>query len=118
LPGSSPRSAHTAPSAPTGGAIIAAARTDSCKAALRARTAQAQARGIFGAPRFFVDDETGFKAGTGNAHRLLNETDTEATYLEIGDRTAGDAVDDPEDDLQAIEVDGAWRFPHKDGSPY
>lgn len=60
----------------------------------------------------------GFKAGTGNAHRLLNETDTEATYLEIGDRTAGDEVDYPEDDLQAIEVDGAWRFLHKDGSPY
>lgn len=39
------------------GAIIAAARTDSCKAALRARTAEAQARGIFGAPMFFVGDE-------------------------------------------------------------
>jgi 2-hydroxychromene-2-carboxylate isomerase len=39
------------------GAIIAAARTDACKAALRARTAEAQARGIFGAPMFFVGDE-------------------------------------------------------------
>jgi 2-hydroxychromene-2-carboxylate isomerase len=38
-------------------AIIAAARADSCKAALRERTAQAQARGIFGAPMFFVGDE-------------------------------------------------------------
>jgi 2-hydroxychromene-2-carboxylate isomerase len=38
-------------------AIIAAARTDACKAALRARTAEAQARGIFGAPMFFVGDE-------------------------------------------------------------
>lgn len=39
------------------GAIIAAAGSDACKAALRERTAQAQARGIFGAPMFFVDDE-------------------------------------------------------------
>ena len=37
--------------------IIAAAKTDACKAALRARTADAQARGIFGAPMFFVSDE-------------------------------------------------------------
>ena len=37
--------------------IIAAAKTNACKAALRARTADAQARGIFGAPMFFVGDE-------------------------------------------------------------
>ncbi len=37
--------------------IIAAAKTDACKTALRARTADAQARGIFGAPMFFVGDE-------------------------------------------------------------
>jgi 2-hydroxychromene-2-carboxylate isomerase len=40
-----------------GGAIIAAAQGDACKAGLRARTAAAQARGIFGAPVFFVGDE-------------------------------------------------------------
>jgi 2-hydroxychromene-2-carboxylate isomerase len=38
-------------------AILAAAGADACKAALRARTAEAQARGIFGAPMFFVGDE-------------------------------------------------------------
>src|SRR5262245_8766183 len=32
----------------------------------------------------------GFKAGTGNGHRLLNETQEEVVYLEMGDRTAGD----------------------------
>src|SRR4029079_8752214 len=32
----------------------------------------------------------GFKAGTGNGHRLINETDTDVVYLEIGDRTTGD----------------------------
>ena len=35
----------------------------------------------------------GFKAGTGDAHQLVNETDEEVVYLEIGDRTHGDAVD-------------------------
>ena len=38
-------------------AIIAEARTDARKAALRTRTGYAQARGIFGAPMFFVRDE-------------------------------------------------------------
>ena len=40
-----------------GGAIIAAAQGDACKAELRARTEAAQSRGIFGAPMFFVGDE-------------------------------------------------------------
>ena len=30
----------------------------------------------------------GFKAGTGNGHRLINETGEEVVYLEVGDRTA------------------------------
>lgn len=42
---------------PDSAATIAAAKTDVCKAALRARTADAEARGIFGAPMFFVGDE-------------------------------------------------------------
>ena len=44
----------------------------------------------------------GFKAGTGDAHQLINETDEEVVYLEIGDRTAGDAVTYPDDDLAAV----------------
>lgn len=60
----------------------------------------------------------GFAAGSGNAHRLVNETDADAVYLEIGDRTPGDEAVYPDDDLQAFHVDGAWRFRHKDGSPY
>jgi 2-hydroxychromene-2-carboxylate isomerase len=38
-------------------ALIAAAGADASKAALRQRTADALARGIFGAPMFFVGDE-------------------------------------------------------------
>ena len=60
----------------------------------------------------------GFKAGTGNGHRLVNETKEEIVYLEIGDRTAGDEGSYPDDDLQARLVDGEWKFVHKDGTPY
>ncbi len=60
----------------------------------------------------------GFKAGTGNAHRLINETSEEVVYLEVGDRTPGDEGSYPDDDLKAVLVDGAWTFVHKDGTPY
>lgn len=60
----------------------------------------------------------GFKAGTGNGHRLVNETGEEVVYLEVGDRTPGDEGSYPDDDLRALLVDGQWRFVHKDGSPY
>jgi uncharacterized cupin superfamily protein len=60
----------------------------------------------------------GFKAGTGNAHRLVNETDEEVAYLEIGDRTPGEQVVYPDDDIAAVLVDGKWKMTHKDGSPY
>ncbi|MEO7496338.1 MAG: cupin domain-containing protein [Massilia sp.] len=60
----------------------------------------------------------GFKAGTGNAHRLINDTDEEVLYLEVGDRSAGDEGSYPDDDLKALLVDGKWAFVHKDGTPY
>jgi uncharacterized cupin superfamily protein len=60
----------------------------------------------------------GFKAGTGNGHRLINETTEEVVYLEVGDRTPGDEGSYPDDDLKALLVDGKWRFVHKDGTPY
>ena len=60
----------------------------------------------------------GFRAGTGNGHRLINETSEEVVYLEVGDRTPGDEGSYPDDDLKASLVDGKWRFLHKDGSPY
>jgi len=36
----------------------------------------------------------------------------------VGDRTPGDTAVYPDDDLQAVLVEGQWRFLHKDGSPY
>jgi uncharacterized cupin superfamily protein len=60
----------------------------------------------------------GFKAGTGDGHRLLNETDAEVTYLEIGDRMPDDEVTYPDDDLKAVEQNGVWKYLHADGTPY
>jgi uncharacterized cupin superfamily protein len=60
----------------------------------------------------------GFKAGTGNAHRLLNETQAEVVYLEVGDRTAGDEAAYPDDDIKATLIEGKWVFTHKNGDAY
>ena len=60
----------------------------------------------------------GFKAGTGNGHRLINETSEEVVYLEVGDRSPGDEGSYPDDDLKALLVDGQWKFTYKDGTPY
>jgi len=60
----------------------------------------------------------GFPAGTGNGHRLVNETGEDAVYLEIGDRSPGDQVGYSDDDLQAVLVGGKWSFSRKDGTPF
>jgi len=60
----------------------------------------------------------GFKAATGDAHQLANESDADVVYLEIGDRTPGDEGSYPDDDLCAVLENGKWRFVHKDGTPY
>lgn len=60
----------------------------------------------------------GFKAASGNGHRLLNRSQQPATYLEIGDRTPGDTGWYPDDDLVAKRVGGTWKFFRKDGTPY
>lgn len=60
----------------------------------------------------------GFPAGEANGHALINPGPEPVVYLEIGDRSSGDAVVYPDDDLAGHLVEGKWRFTHKDGSDY
>jgi uncharacterized cupin superfamily protein len=60
----------------------------------------------------------GFPA-LGKAHHLINRTNHDVVYLEIGDRTAGDEGYYPSDDIQAsLGPDEKWVFTHKNGTPY
>ncbi len=54
----------------------------------------------------------------GPAHHLVNLTSEEARYLEVGDRSEADRGEYPEDDLVAERAGGAWRFLHRDGTPW
>lgn len=61
----------------------------------------------------------GFKAGTGDGHHLVNRSDRDVIYLELGDRTPGDAGSYPDDDIQAaLDAGSQWVFTHKNGMPY
>ncbi len=76
---------------------------------------------------FLVSDEgetllhagmcAGFPHG-GSAHHLVNRSDTDAVYLEIGDRFPGDGADYPDDDLKAEQSEKGWRFTRKNGEPF
>ena len=60
----------------------------------------------------------GFPAG-GIAHQLVNRTDEDVVFLEIGDRSPGDEGSYPKDDIKAaLGADGGWVFTRKDGTPY
>jgi uncharacterized cupin superfamily protein len=60
----------------------------------------------------------GFKTGSGDGHQLVNRSESDVVYLEVGDRTLGDQAAYPDDDLKAVlGADGLWQFCHKDGTP-
>jgi uncharacterized cupin superfamily protein len=60
----------------------------------------------------------GFPA-QGPAHQLVNRSDRDVLYLEIGDRSSGDEGSYPDDDLNAVlGPDGKWLYSHKEGRPY
>ena len=60
----------------------------------------------------------GFPAG-GAAHHLENRTSEEVVILEIGDRSVGDEVFYPQDDIAAVMgADGLWHYTHKNGQAY
>lgn len=61
----------------------------------------------------------GFKAGTGDAHHLHNRSHDDVVFLEVGDRSAGDSVNYPDNDVVAVfGPDGKWTYRRKDGTPY
>jgi uncharacterized cupin superfamily protein len=61
----------------------------------------------------------GFKAGTGDAHQLVNRGERDVVFIEVGDRSAGDAVTYPDDDVEAVlGPDGKYQYRSRDGTPY
>jgi uncharacterized cupin superfamily protein len=61
----------------------------------------------------------GFPAGTGDAHRFINRSDTDVLLLVVGDRSGDDEITYPDIDMHAkLAADGRYIYAHKNGTPY
>ena len=60
----------------------------------------------------------GFPAGKADGHCLVNRTDCDAVYLEVGDRKAEDEARYPDVDLDRRNTPAGRTFCRKDGTPY
>ena len=66
-----------------------------------------------------MGDAAGFKAGVPNGHQLINKTNRDAVYLEVGTRAPNERAHYPDVDLDLVrEADGTLRLLHKSGEPY
>ena len=63
-------------------------------------------------------DAATFKAGVPNGHHIVNRSDRDALFLEIGTRLLNGHAHYSEIDMQAAIENGATRYLHKDGTPY
>jgi uncharacterized cupin superfamily protein len=63
-------------------------------------------------------DVAGFKAGVSNGHHLVNESDSDLIYLEIGTRAATERAHYPDDDLAVTKDENGYNFTHKNGDAY
>ena len=60
----------------------------------------------------------GFPAGSGDGHHMINKSEQDAVYLEVGGRDGQDDVDYPDIDMIRRTRDGAKVFLCKDETPY
>jgi uncharacterized cupin superfamily protein len=63
-------------------------------------------------------DAAGFKANSGNGHRLVNRSSKDAVYFEVGTRAKTERVHYPDVDLVMERDEVGRRYLHKNGEPY
>ena len=63
-------------------------------------------------------DAAGFKAGVPNGHHLVNKSDRDAVFLEIGTRAPRERGDYPDVDLVYHKDERGVHFTKKSGEPY
>ena len=60
---------------------------------------------------------SGFPGGIDNGHHLINRSEEDAVFLEIGSRVAEDEGHYPDDDLHARKTENGHVFTKKNGDP-
>jgi len=61
-------------------------------------------------------DCAAFPKNSGNGHHMINRSDRDALYLEVGSRDPQDVITCSDIDMMSPSTDG--RFLHKNGMPY
>ena len=61
-----------------------------------------------------------FKAGVENGHMLVNRSDADVVFLEVGARLEGEisTYTDPDIDMRFEKQGGEWLVLHRNGDPY
>src|SRR5262252_196814 len=63
-------------------------------------------------------DAAGFKAGVADGHCLVNRSDSDALYLEVGTRAERETAEYPDVDLRMERDEKSARYVHKSGERY
>lgn len=63
-------------------------------------------------------DVAAWKAGVADGHCLVNRSDRDAVFLEIGSRSAAETVDYPGIDMQMRRDAAGSRYVRRSGEPY
>jgi uncharacterized cupin superfamily protein len=65
-------------------------------------------------------DVAAFKAGVANGHMLVNRSQADAVFLEVGTRSKEEDVTytDPAVDMKIVKENGAWKVFRKNGEAY
>jgi uncharacterized cupin superfamily protein len=63
-------------------------------------------------------DAAGWKAGVANGHMLVNRSNRDAIYLEIGSRLPNERAHYPDYDLLYTRDEKGLHITHRDGKPY
>jgi uncharacterized cupin superfamily protein len=71
-----------------------------------------------GEVRLLPGDAAGFKAGVANGHHLVNKSQRDALYLEVGTRARRERGHYPGLDLIYDKDENGVRFSHTSGEPY
>ncbi len=63
-------------------------------------------------------DAVGWKAGIANGHCLVNRSDRNAVFIEVGTRAANERAHYSDIDMQVVRDHTTFRYLHRNGEPY
>ena len=63
-------------------------------------------------------DAAAWKAGVANGHCLINRTDRDAVFIEVGTRAKVERAHYSDIDMMVVRDDGGFNYTNKNGKPY